>query len=475
MSLRSRLVLALAAMLAVSLVLAGVALVGLTRQSLAEGVDRELVAIASASDRFRRLPDIAGENEAGRRVAVMRLDRRGAIQRAFPSGFASDPDPLPELPVYPDGIPSSAFDTIETRTAADGSVAYRVIMARGPAGSAVAVAAPLTGVEEATRALVQTLLIVGALALVVLVVLAWVILRRGLRPLEQLEGAARAITAGDLSHRTGIPHDQTEVGRVGAAFDTMVDQLEAGFASQQAALDAKARSEERLRRFVADASHELRTPLTAVRGYADLYRAGGLADPGALEAAMERIGTEGRRMALLVDDLLLLARLDQGRPLRADPVDLSRVARDAVTDARALEPARPITDDVEPAISITGDEDRIRQVVGNLLANVRVHTPADAPLAVVLRALPAEGAAELRVIDRGPGIAEEHAPHVFDRFYRADPGRSRERGGSGLGLSIVASITHALGGQLWHEPTPGGGATFVLRLPLTASSQPDRG
>jgi two-component system OmpR family sensor kinase len=343
-------------------------------------------------------------------------------------------------------------------------------MGQGQRNVIIALAAPLEGVEEATRALARTLLVVGGLAILALTAIAYVIVRRGLLPLERIAHTAEEITAGDLSHRAGIPHDDTEVGRLGAAFDSMLDQIEGSFAEQQAALDAKARSEDRLRRFVADASHELRTPLTAVRGYADLYRAGGLADPAELETAMERIGTESRRMGLLVDDLLLLARLDQGRPLRRDVVDLSRVAADAVADARAVEPGRPIVDGLAPGIDVLGDEDRLRQVIGNLLANVRVHTAAGSPVEVGLRR---DGpAAELRVADHGPGIDPDHGARVFDRFYRADPGRSRDRGGSGLGLSIVASIVAAHGGTIHHEPTPGGGTTFVLRLPLTATSQP---
>ncbi|HET7830434.1 MAG TPA: HAMP domain-containing sensor histidine kinase, partial [Candidatus Limnocylindrales bacterium] len=181
-----------------------------------------------------------------------------------------------------------------------------------------------------------------------------------------------------------------------------------------------------------------------------------------------RIGTESRRMGVLVDDLLLLARLDQGRPLRADRVDLSRIVNEAVEDARAVEPGRPIGGEVAGGVWVTGDEDRLRQVIGNLAANVRVHTPPGTPVEVELTT--ADGAAEVRIVDHGPGIEREHAPRVFDRFYRADPARSRDRGGSGLGLSIVASITHALGGRLWHEPTPRGGATFVVQLPLAPSA-----
>jgi two-component system OmpR family sensor kinase len=483
MSLRTRLVLSLVATLAVALVIAGVALVGLTRQSLLDRVDQELLTLASTADRLGPLQDLTGGGEAGRRLAVMRLDRRGNIQRSFPSGFSNDPDPLPDLPVYPGGIPAEAYGRTETRPAQDGSLDYRVVMGRGRGGVTIAVAAPLDGVEDVTAALARTLLLVGGLAMLALAAIAFVIIRRSLLPLERLERTAQEITAGDLSHRVGIPHDQSEVGRVGTAFDAMLDQIEDSFATQRAALEAKAQSEERMRRFVADASHELRTPLTAVRGYADLYRAGGLSDPAELESAMARIGTEGRRMGLLVDDLLLLARLDQGRPLRTDPVDLSRVARETVADSRATHPGRPLVDAIEDGVTVSGDDDRIRQVVGNLLANVQVHTPPATPVEVVLRRAAGPGAAEpgghdaaeLRVVDHGPGIDPAHGSRVFDRFYRADPARARDRGGSGLGLSIVASIVAALGGRIWHEATPGGGATFVIRLPLTGSSQPDRG
>jgi two-component system, OmpR family, sensor kinase len=471
MSLRTRLVLSLAVTFAVALLVAGVALVGLVRQSMVARLDQELVALATTTDRVGRLQDLSGPSEAGRRVAVMRLNREGRITRSFPSGFASDPDPLPVLPTYAGSIPDDAFGHLTTASSQDGSVQYRTLMRRGPRGDAIAIAAPMTGVDEAIATLTRTLVLVGGLAISVLVITAFVIVRRGLLPLERIAGTAQAIAAGDLSHRAGVRHDATEVGRLGTAFDTMLDRIEDSFTTQQAALDAKARSEDRLRRFVSDASHELRTPLTALRGYADLYRAGGLAEPADLERAMGRIGTESRRMAVLVDDLLLLARLDQGRPLRSDPVDLSRLAREAVADARAVEPGRPIDARIADRITVSGDEDRIRQVIGNLLANVRVHTPGGAPVAVGLAVV--GETAELRVIDHGPGIGREHASRVFDRFYRADPGRSRDRGGSGLGLSIVASITTALGGRLLHEPTPGGGATFVVELPLTASSQPD--
>ncbi len=463
MSLRTRLLASLALMLAVALVVAGVLLVGLTRVALVDRIDRELVSLAAQAGPIERLAELTdSDTEAGRRLAVMRLDRHGNVSRAVPSGFSTDPDPLPALPVYESGIPDSAFGRIEERPAVDGSTSYRVLTTRGRADQIVAIAAPMTSVEAAEAALLRTMLVVGALATGGLVAVAWLVIRRDLLPLERIAATADQIAAGDLSHRAGVPHDATEVGRLGTAFDSMLDQIETAFAEQRGALAAREWSEDRLRRFVADASHELRTPLTTVRGYADLYRAGGLADREALDTAMDRIGAESRRMAALVEDLLLLARLDQGRPIRRDPVDLARIADDAVADMRAIEPGRPVTGHIDHPITVLGDEDRLRQVVANLLANVRVHTGPATPVEIVLGSVDRQ--AEMRVVDHGPGVDPVDAPHVFDRFYRADPGRSRDRGGVGLGLAIVAAIVAAHDGRMWHEPTPGGGATLVVRL-----------
>jgi two-component system OmpR family sensor kinase len=460
--------------MAAALVLAGVLVVGLTRASLVERIDQELLSVAGATGPLQRLADLGTtDQEAGRRLAVIRLDRNGNVVRSFPSGFASHPDPLPSLPVYTAGIPRDAFGRIEQRPSVDGSLQYRVLtgMAGRPQNAVVAIAAPMTAVDDAQSALVRTLVAVGALVMAALLLVAWFVIRHGLLPLERVARSAEQIAAGDLSHRAGVAHDDTEVGHLGTAFDAMLDRIEASFGEQREALEAVARSEERLRRFAADASHELRTPLTAVRGYAELYRAGGLAEPAAIDRAMQRIESESRRMSTLVEELLLLARLDEGRPIRHEPVDLSLLVADAVADERALEPARPIEDAIEAGVAVAGDDDRLRQVVANLLANVRVHAGAATALLVSLRSVPDERLAELRVVDHGPGIDPAHAAQVFDRFYRADPGRSRERGGTALGLSIVAAIVHAHGGQLWHEPTPGGGATFVVRLALTGDSQ----
>jgi len=462
-SLRGRLLLSLGALVAVALVVSGALVVGLTRAGLVEQLDAELRSARGPGFRGGQ-PGLDQDDPTGRRVAFLVIAPDGSVAYAVPSGFASDPDPLPELPSVDALRANEHSDRILELRAVDGSVAFRAVVDGGPGGTYRLLAAPLTAVDEPIGALVRNLLLIGAAILAAIIAVAFLIIRRGLRPLERIADAATTIAAGDLSHRADLPHDRSEVGQVGAAFDSMLDRIEAAFAEERAALAEKERSETRLRQFVADASHELRTPLTALRGYVDLYRAGGLEQREGLDRAMGRIGTESRRMAALVEDLLLLARLDQGRPLRREPVDLSAVVGDAVADARAVEPGRPIASDVAVGIRVVGDEDRLRQVVGNLFANVRVHTPADAPVAVSLAA--ADGACRLVVADRGPGVADEHAGRIFDRFYRADPGRSRDRGGSGLGLSIAASVAEAHGGSLTHAPTDGGGATFALTLPV---------
>jgi two-component system OmpR family sensor kinase len=487
MSLRLRLVAGLAAVLAGAMLVAGVLIAGLLHAGLVDRIDKELNAIANSGSIQRLVTVETSDSSGGRSIAVIRLGRGGSITLALPSGFPDSPDPLPALPSYAGGVPASAIGHVIELPSVDGSMRYRVLLVSGRLGAVLALAAPLTSVDTAMSTLVRLLLLIGIGTLIVVLVVAWLIVRHGLLPVERMADAAGRIAAGDLAHRTGVAHDGSEVGRLGAAFDQMLDRVQGAFTQQQAALVAKEDSEARLRRFVADASHELRTPVTAIRGYAELYQAGGLAKPEALESAMGRIGGESRRMGLLVDDLLLLARLDQGRQLRRDPVDLSVVCDDAVADLRAAAPSRPIVATVDAGVVVIGDDDRLRQVAGNLLGNVHVHTQAETPLEVILRetATP-DGTrwAELRVVDHGPGIPPEHASRVFDRFYRADAGRSRETGGSGLGLSIAASIVEAHGGRLWHEATPGGGATFGSLLPLagqasspslTASSQPAPG
>jgi two-component system OmpR family sensor kinase len=311
------------------------------------------------------------------------------------------------------------------------------------------VAKSLAGVDGTLHRLILIELIATAAVLGALAALALWVVRLGLRPLHRIEQTAAAITAGDLSQRIDHPDPQTEVGRVGSALNTMLDRIEA--------------SDRRLRRFIADASHELRTPLAAVRAYAELFGRGAATHPEDLERSMSGITREAERMSLLVDDLLLLARLDEGRPLEQKPVDLAGVVGEAVDAARVVEPERPIDLSAEP-VTVTGDEIRLRQVLDNLLANARAHTPPGTPVEVELRR--ADGTATLTVADHGRGLPEEDAARVFERFYRADSSRTRASGGAGLGLSIVAAVTEAHGGTTELRPTPGGGATFVVTLPL---------
>jgi two-component system OmpR family sensor kinase len=281
--------------------------------------------------------------------------------------------------------------------------------------------------------------------------------RIGLRPLERIGETAGAIAAGDLSRRVEPADTKTEVGRLGLALNAMLARIEEAFEVRRA-------SEERLRRFAADASHELRTPLTSVRGYAELFRRGAADDPEALANAMRRIEEESARMGDLVDELALLARLDQGRPLDRDPVDLVEVAAAAVDAARVADPARRIELGSDGPVVVTGDRARLRQVADNLLSNARVHTPHGSPVRVLVRVEGDE--AVLAVEDEGPGIPSEDAERVFERFYRADPSRSRKSGGTGLGLSIVAAVAQAHGGVARVEAATGGGARFELRVPL---------
>ena len=335
----------------------------------------------------------------------------------------------------------------------NGEAAYRVRASIEPQnpGQVLFVATSLSGLDSTLHRLLLIELIATAAVLAALAALALWVVRLGLRPLHQIELTAGAITAGDLSRRVDHPDTHTEVGRVGSALNTMLDHIEA--------------SDRRLRRFVADASHELRTPLAAVRAYAELFERGASSRPEDLERSMSGITHEAERMSLLVDDLLLLARLDEGRPLERQPVDLASVAREAVDAARVVEPGRPIELSVEP-VTVTGDKARLRQVLDNLLANARTHTPEGTPVSVELRN--DAGRAQLTVVDHGPGLTEEQAARVFERFYRADSSRTRASGGAGLGLSIVAAVIDTHGGTVTARPTPGGGATFEVTLPLGA-------
>jgi signal transduction histidine kinase len=315
--------------------------------------------------------------------------------------------------------------------------------------------------------------LIGLGVLLLLGALAYGLVRASLRPLAEVETTAAAIAAGDLSRRVPVGDSRTEVGRLSRALNAMLSQIESSFHARQESEQAARRSEQRLRRFVADASHELRTPLTGIRGFAELYRQGAADSPQDVARLMGRIEDEAVRMAGLVDDLLLLARLDQQRPLQLDPVDLLTVAIDAVHDARAVDPGRPVELTGLPGVGgvptapllVLADDARLRQVVANLMANALTHTPKGTPVEVRVGREPDAGQVVLEVADRGPGLTPADAEHVFERFYRVDRSRTRSQGGTGLGLAIVAGLVEAHGGTVEVASVPGAGATFRVRLP----------
>jgi two-component system OmpR family sensor kinase len=384
----------------------------------------------------------------------------GTLLLDAPSGSAEQPDAPPRLPPIPSAEADRLLDRIVTLPAVDGSLQYRVLLRRGPSGELRVTAGTLATVDATLARLVQVLLLAGAGALAASALASWWLIHRGLRPIDQMLDTAAAIAAGDLSRRVTEADPKTELGRLGLALNQMLGKVEQ-------AMQARAESEARLRRFVADAAHELRTPLTALRGYADLYWQGAASDPATLQNAMQRIRGESVRMARLVDDLLLLARLDHQRGLDLEPVDLVTIVREAATDFAIVAPDRPLSQDLDGAAIVCGDRLRLRQVVDNLLANARIHTPPGTP--VRLSARRNTDQVGLTVADEGPGLSPEQQAHVFDRFWRADPSRVRRTGGTGLGLAIVASIVEAHDGAVEVASAPGQGAAFTVRLPLAES------
>jgi two-component system OmpR family sensor kinase len=351
-----------------------------------------------------------------------------------------------------------------------------------PDGAVLHLGDNMSTVDHALHRLYVAELLVGSAVLVLLAMMGVALVRASLGPLREIERTAAAIAAGDLSRRVPDyePGDQparTEVGRLSRALNTMLGQIEAAFTaretSERSALDSEARalrSEERMRQFVADASHELRTPLTSIRGFAELYRQVGEREPDQAGRLVARIEQEAARMGLLVEDLLLLARLDQERPLEPVELDLRVIGNDAVIAARAVAPDRDITLEIPDGtgpLEVLADESRLRQVAGNLMSNALTHTPAGTPVRLRLRR---EGEqALIEVEDRGPGLTAEQVERVFERFYRADSARTRrtgDRGGAGLGLAIVAALVAGHSGTVEVESVLGKGATFRVRLPI---------
>jgi two-component system OmpR family sensor kinase len=396
-------------------------------------------------------------------------DESGAVVEALESPLRVG-QPGPVLPQLTPAQAAAQHGHAMTVPAASGDGQWRLLAIPLPDDSgSLLVSTSLASVDATLARLTFLELITGGVVLVVLAGVGYLVVRSSLRPLAEVKDTAGAIAAGDLTRRVPAHPPRTEVGQLSSALNGMLAQIETAFRTQQASEAAARSSEERMRRFVADASHELRTPLTSIRGFAELYRQGAADDVPRL---MSRIESEANRMGLLVEDLLLLARLDAQRELARAPVDLVALAADAVHDARALSPDRPVGLEVSHnglVPVVLGDEARLRQVLGNLMTNALTHTPAGTPVTVGVATEP--GWAVLSVSDKGPGLTPEDAQRVFERFYRADSARTRSasRGGTGLGLSIVAALTAAHGGRAELDTAPGAGAVFRIRLPLAAT------
>ncbi len=411
---------------------------------------------------------------AGSTAADFRPPSRFYIAAVYSTGQATDVISLPdstgvEVPAIPDVSELSALTGQPfTVGSVDSGPEWRVVVTPTAAGDGwIVVASSLADVQATVSRLVLLQLIVGGVVVIIAGVVGYWIVRRSLRPLDEMSSTAQTIADGDLSLRVPESGDGGEVDQLATSFNTMVMRIEESFAAQRASEVQARASEERMRQFVADASHELRTPLTSIRGYAELIEEGAATDS---ELAVERIQSEATRMGLLVDDLLMLARLDQHRPLVAEPVDVQELVRDAVSGALAGSPDRRI-DIVLPvvgAVVVSGDRDRLRQVLDNLLSNALRYSAPEDPVDVTVAV--ESGWCAIAVADRGVGLTKDEAGQVFERLYRTDDARSRVRGGTGLGLAIVRSVVEAHSGSVSVVSEVGAGSTFVVRLPVLAES-----
>jgi two-component system OmpR family sensor kinase len=524
--LRVKLTSALLTLVAIALTVISIAGISKIRSHLLEDADSQLTALTvqfgpmqHAMNQYLDDP----RTSVGTNTAIDWIPAGHQLQRVVipvtnvVTGFGQNtPDhhvPGPKVPPSTQWLTDHAHQTV-TVPAESGTGRWRVLVIPARAdispgstiSGSVVVGVDVTDVYETIGQLVGIDILVSGLSLVGLALLGLALVRSSLRPLTEIERTAEVIAAGDLTRRVPDRDPRTEVGRLGRSLNTMLSQVEMAFRARAESESAARGSEVRMRQFVSDASHELRTPLTAIRGFAEYYRQRGGVQNGQasgglpredLDRIMQRVEQESARMGVLVEDLLLLARLDQQRPLENRPVDLLTLAADAVHDARVIAPGRTIQLTVEAgdAPIVLGDDVRLRQVIGNLMSNALIHTPDGTPVEVRIRpgisgsgragppgpagpagAYPAgmpgtaspgmPGTVVLEVADRGPGLTPEQAGRVFERFYRADQARTRQAGGAGLGLAIVAALVAAHGGTVGAEPTPGGGATFRITLPL---------
>ncbi|MFI6602261.1 ATP-binding protein [Nonomuraea sp. NPDC050536] len=461
--LRIKLIAAMLALLVLGMSFIGVVSVSVMHGYLVDRVDSQVDLLAQRMTKRLKL----GRHQPGGTPLLIESDSIVLVKQPDDDAFTPlgtggrdvDLKPGPALP--PDAGPEPF-----TALAVKGGGEWRVLQTVTPYGTLV-VAADLEEVKEITKRLVLIEVLGGGGILLILAVVGVTTVRRSMRPLGEIERTAHAIAGGELGRRVPDADPRTEVGSLARSLNSMLAQIEAAFAARSASEAAARRSEDRMRQFVGDASHELRTPLTSIKGFAEYARQNPNADPAEL---MQRVEKAAGRMSLLVDDLLLLARVDQHRPLRMRPVDMLALAADAVHDARILAADRTINLDVVggAALIVSGDEVRLRQVVGNLMTNALIHTEKGTP--VTIRVGATHQTVFLEVVDQGPGLTPEQVEHVFERFYRADSARSRrvsgEDRGSGLGLAIVQALVHAHGGTVTVDSAVGIGSTFRVELPL---------
>jgi len=411
----------------------------------------------------------------GAAIEVRSASGNAVLERCSVPSIGSSHAGLPVLPAHLSGLtpdPTHPGTSVSyfSAPARGGGPSFEVRAAREGTGSPeLLVALPLGDTMSTLGRLLDVELAVTGAALLAALLCGWWLVRIGLRPLRAVETTAAAIAAGELDQRVPGEAGNTEVGRLAGALNVMLGRIETAFGERDATEAELRDSEGRMRQFVADASHELRTPLAAISAYAELFERGASSRADDLERVMTGIASEAGRMGHLVEDLLLLARLDEGRPLARQPVELVALAGEAVQTARTVAPEWPIILTARQPVEVAGDGPRLRQVLDNLLSNARAHTPegTTTELEIARRG----DVALISCRDNGPGLDTESAHRVFERFFRADPSRSRQHGGAGLGLSIVDSIVRAHGGSVAADARPSGGVTFSVRLPLDPTSE----
>ncbi len=468
-SLRNRLTIGVLVLSAIGFVGAGVGSQALLRNYLINQVDAQLLSVVGGvaerldragiaddtdQDNQRSAQSITPLNRVPTSTSVTVLDPFGNLIGGIGGDFNSN-----KITDYVKGLlpgQVAAYGSKPFTIEAPGSD-FRVATTVLPSSlGSVIVAQSLADFDKTTRQIGSVFLIIGSLVLLFIAIASRQVVKVGMRPLKKIEETAEKIAAGDLSARLENFEPDTEVGRLSTSLNTMLSRIEEAF-------DARKQSEDKLRRFVADASHELRTPLTAIRGFAELHRQGAVPDGEKTNELISRIEKESMRMGYLVEDLLMLARMDQARELVVTDVDLSSLLQEAVTSAQVAGPDHVITSNISAGVMTKGDADKIYQVVTNLLANARAHTPAGT--AITVSAFKEGVDSFVTIADNGPGLSAEDQARIFERFYRVDASRQRNsKDGSGLGLSIVDAVMRAHGGDVTVASELGKGAAFTLHF-----------